>query len=142
MKQLNPYGREVFYYETDQMQIVHHSNYIRWFEETRIAVLRQIGIPYDEMERQGFLIPVLDVSCHYQVAFRFGDAFEIVPKIDKFNGLRMHLTYEVYDAKTKKLRATGESSHCFTDQNLVPLRMKKEHPDIYETIMQYVQSEK
>ncbi|HHW99864.1 MAG TPA: acyl-CoA thioesterase, partial [Acholeplasmataceae bacterium] len=33
MMQIKPYIRKPFYYETDQMQVVHHSNYIRWFEE-------------------------------------------------------------------------------------------------------------
>lgn len=139
MKKLAPYAREVFYYETDQMQIAHHSNYVRWFEEARIDFLKQIGIPYDAMEEQGFLIPVLGVSCNYKLAFRFGDTFEVVPKLDHFNGFRMHLTYEVYDAKTKELRAIGDSSHCFTDRNLSPLNMKKAHPDIYSTMMEYVE---
>lgn len=139
MSDLKPYCRPVYYYETDQMQIVHHSNYIRWFEEARIDFLNQMGLPYDEMEKRGFLIPVLGVSCNYKIAFRFGDIFSIVPKLDHFNGLRMHLTYEVYDEKTKELKATGESSHCFTDRNLVPLRMKRQHPDIYEKLIKYVE---
>ena len=69
-----PYERETFYYETDQMGIIHHSNYIRWFEESRIEFLKQIGIPYDEMERRGLLIPVLGVSCKYKKAFRYFDS--------------------------------------------------------------------
>ena len=40
-KEIIPYTRKVAYYETDQMGIVHHSNYIRWFEEARIDFLSQ-----------------------------------------------------------------------------------------------------
>ena len=36
MKEIKPYEHIVQYYETDQMKVVHHSNYIRWFEEARI----------------------------------------------------------------------------------------------------------
>ena len=52
MKQ-QPYLRRVHYYETDQMAIVHHSNYIRWFEEARLDFLNQIGLNYRAMEEQG-----------------------------------------------------------------------------------------
>ena len=60
---IKPYFHNAKYYETDQMSIIHHSNYIRWFEEARIDCLEQMGIPYDEMwvyiepitHRAGFL---------------------------------------------------------------------------------------
>ena len=47
---VHQYGRKVNYYETDQMGVVHHSNYIRWMEETRVAYLEKIGVGYDKME--------------------------------------------------------------------------------------------
>ena len=47
------YTHRVQYYETDQMGIVHHSNYIRWFEEARIDWMRHCGISYREMEKTG-----------------------------------------------------------------------------------------
>lgn len=139
MKELIPYSRDVFYYETDQMQIVHHSNYARWFEEARIDFMKQIGVPYDEMEAQDLLIPVLEVGCKFKIPFRFGDKFEIVLKIDKFNGIKMNLSYEVRDAITKEVRSVGTSAHCFVDRNMMPLRIKKERPDIYNAIMEYVE---
>ena len=39
------YDRVVKYYETDRMGVVHHSNYIRWFEEARVEFMRDIGLP-------------------------------------------------------------------------------------------------
>ena len=53
------FERKANYYETDQMGIVHHSNYIRWFEEARLEMLRAMGLPYKKMEDNGILIPVL-----------------------------------------------------------------------------------
>ena len=41
------YIRDVKYYETDKMGIVHHSNYVRWFVEARMDFLAKIGYPYD-----------------------------------------------------------------------------------------------
>ena len=55
------YERSVYYYETDQMKIVHHSNYIRWFEEARIYWMEKMGMPYNKMEELGIIIPVVDI---------------------------------------------------------------------------------
>ena len=56
---MEPYQHTVQYYETDKMGIVHHSNYIRWFEEARIDWMRHCGISYREMEKQGIIVTVL-----------------------------------------------------------------------------------
>ena len=58
------YRRNIFYYETDRMQVVHHSNYIRWMEEARIACLNALGVCYAEMEAKGIISPVLSMECH------------------------------------------------------------------------------
>ena len=57
------YRRKALYYETDQMKIVHHSNYIRWFEEVRTEYLESRGFPYAKMDELGVMIPVLSVDC-------------------------------------------------------------------------------
>ena len=46
------YKRKVNYYETDAMQIVHHSNYIRFLEEARISFMDKIGLPYKKIEEE------------------------------------------------------------------------------------------
>ena len=50
-----PYKHLVQYYETDQMGIVHHSNYIRWFEEARSFLLEENGFGYKKMEESGII---------------------------------------------------------------------------------------
>lgn len=129
------YERNVQYYETDQMAIVHHSNYIRWMEEARIEHLKTIGLPYDKMEEIGILIPVLTANCQYRLAFRFGDTFMIQLRCIAFNGIKLTLGYEIRHKKTGDLHATGETSHCFTDKNMKLLNLKKEHKDIYESLL-------
>ena len=47
------YDHKVQYYETDGMGIVHHSNYIRWFEEARVVLLVQLGFGYGRLPRSG-----------------------------------------------------------------------------------------
>ena len=90
------YQRPVQYYETDRMQIVHHSNYIRWMEEIRVAFMAQKGVPYDQMEHNGILMPVLGVTCSYHIPFQFGETFQATCKITEYNGVRLALSYEIY----------------------------------------------
>ena len=67
---IRPYERSVYYYETDRMGIVHHSNYIRWFEEARVDFLNQIGYPCSQIEEEGIMMPVLSVSSTYKKVFQ------------------------------------------------------------------------
>ena len=54
MEKIHVYERDAYYYETDKMSVVHHSNYIRWFEEARVNFMKKVGYPYDFMESQGY----------------------------------------------------------------------------------------
>ena len=135
---MKAYRRKVYYYETDQMSIVHHSNYIRWFEEARIDFLEQIGIPMDVIEKNGVMIPVLSVTSNYRSMTRFGDEFIVKLKIEKYNGIKLQIIYEIVDSKTLEVRNTGSSSHCFIDMNEKVISLKKTHPDMHEIFEKYV----
>ena len=54
---LTPYKRKAFYYETDRMDIIHHSNYVRWLEEARVDLMEQLGCPFHEIEERGIVSP-------------------------------------------------------------------------------------
>ena len=56
----------VQYYETDRMQIVHHSNYIRYFETARTEMIRDWGYAYSDMEIAGIWLPVLSVNADFK----------------------------------------------------------------------------
>lgn len=125
-----PYAHRVQYYETDQMGIVHHSNYIRWFEEARTDLLDRAGISYAEMERRGIIIPVLGVECDYKVMTRFGETALIHSRVEGFTGLRMSISYRVHVEGEASPRCTGLTRHCFLGRDLRPLKMKVLHPDV------------
>lgn len=117
------------YYETDQMGVVHHSNYIRWFESARIDYMEQMGIPYGKMEEQGIISPVLTVSCEYRSMTHFGDIVLIEAKIKEYNSVRLVLSYEVREKKSGVLKASGETSHCFLNKEGKIISLKKEAPE-------------
>lgn len=132
---MRTYERKAFYYETDQMGIIHHSNYIRWFEEARIDMLDKIGLSYAEIEKKGIIIPVLTVSCEYKKLIKFGETVEINVILKSYKGVRFSFGYEIFEKETKELRCTGETTHCFLTKDYQPMNLKKTYPDIYETLM-------
>ena len=80
------YEHTINYYETDRMGIVHHSNYIRFFEEARIDYLKKIGLDYKKVEDMGLIMPVLGVECKYIKPLHFGDKAIISSRLVKYNG--------------------------------------------------------
>lgn len=134
---MKPYERKVYYYETDKMGIMHHSNYIRIFEECRVDFLEQAGFPFSEMEARGLMMPVVSVECSYKQPLKFEDPFAVELIITKFNGVSLHVSYRITNTVTGELCAEGRSSHCFTDMKFKPVRTKKVHPDIFKVFDDY-----
>ncbi|WP_407127826.1 acyl-CoA thioesterase [Desemzia sp. FAM 23990] len=132
------YEHRAQYYETDQMGIIHHSNYIRWFEEARTDLMDQIGFGYDQMEKSGIIVPVLSVNCEYKSMVRYNDHVYIIPKIEVFNGIRLEISYRVMDKKTDELRSFGESKHCFLSDSNRPISLKKADKELYDLFDAYV----
>lgn len=132
------YLRSPHYYETDQMGIVHHSNYIRWFEEARVQLLNYLGCSYKEIEEAGIIIPVLDVSCTYKEMIRFGDDIRIAISIQSYTGTRLTFDYTIHTENSEKVLTTGTSSHCFLSAETQRLiRLKKTHPQIHQIFEEY-----
>ena len=134
---MTAYEHYVQYYETDQMGIVHHSNYIRWMEEARTYLMAQIGFPYKEMEETGIIVPVLYVRCDYKSMVHFEDTVVIYPRITKFKGTRLEFSYEMRDKQTGELKTLGESGHCFMDTEGSLISLKKSYPDIFRLFKEY-----
>lgn len=130
------YNRRVNYYETDKMGIVHHSNYIRYFEEARLDMMKKVGLDYWDMEERGIIIPVLFVDCKYIKALRFDEDIVIQTKMTKYNGIKMEVAYEIYQKGSDELCTRGTTGHCFVTPDMKPIRMKREYPDLYEKLNQ------
>lgn len=135
-----PYLRQAHYHETDQMGIIHHANYIRWFEEARIAFLRQIGFPYETLEEAGIYIPVLDVTAKYQQMVRFGDSVQIFVSLARCSPVKMTITYEIWNEEKTTLYTSGQSQHCFLNSAYQPVSLKKAFPDLYTVLQSYLEA--
>ncbi len=110
----------VRYAETDMMGIVYHGSYLPWFEIGRTTLLKEIGLPYRQLEADGFRLPVLEVTAKYLRPAVYDDALTIVTTMREKPLLRIRLEYEVL--RGDELLATGQTLHAFVDRQGKPVR--------------------
>lgn len=88
----------VRYYETDQMAVVHHSNYIRYFEIARDEMMVQLGFPIEKCESKlGVLVPIVSVECHFRHPARMGDILTATAEVNKVPMAKMLIKQAVYN---------------------------------------------
>lgn len=132
---MKPYTKTAKYYETDQMGVIHHSNYIRWMEEARVDMLNQIGYPYRRFEEMGYISPVLHVDCEYKKSVKFDDKVKITVRLQEAGRVKFTLRYDIYNlSEGGVLSACGTTTHCFLKKDARPVLMDKEMKEFMEVM--------
>ncbi len=123
-----PYYRKAQYHETDQMGIIHHTNYVNWLEEARTDYFEKIGCSYAQLENEGIMSPVVSIQVKYKTPVRYGDVVRIHVAMTKYTGLKLGLHYEILNEVTGEICAEAVSEHCFLDASGKILSLKKARP--------------
>jgi acyl-CoA thioester hydrolase len=110
----------VRYAETDMMGIVYHANYLPWFEIGRTTLLKEHGLPYRQLETDGFRLPVLEITAKFLRPAVYDDTLTILTVMREKPVLRIRLDYEV--RRGDELLATGHSLHAFVNLRGEPVR--------------------
>lgn len=131
------YQHNVQYYETDKMGITHHSNYIRWMEESRVGYLASIGLDYAYLETKGLISPVIGINCRYKKPTTFGDVVKVEVFIKEYNGIKIIFDYTMKN-KDDVVVFIGESEHCFLSKEGRVILLKTSFPDLDEILTKQV----
>ncbi|MCY7374384.1 MAG: acyl-CoA thioesterase [Pyrinomonadaceae bacterium] len=108
----------VRYAETDQMGIVHNSNYLIWFEVGRGEFCRARGFSYKEMEeKDNALMVVAESYCRYKSPAYYEDLLTVRTRVEEIRSRSLRFIYEIYRAADDVLLAEGETLHLVTDEN-------------------------
>ena len=107
--------------ETDAMGIVHHSRYLLYFEEARVAYLRHLGRPYSEMRKEGVEHAVLECFVQYRRPLRFDEVIDVHLVLAKVTRATFQIAYLI--AVDGQARATGVTAHGCVDADGRPVRM-------------------
>lgn len=104
-----PHRIRVRYCETDRMGLAHHGSYVAWFEEARTEWMRQRGKTYRQMEDEGFLLQIVDLTIRYLRPLDFDDEALIAIRVKERGRAQLTLEYRVTNAATGELTSTGET---------------------------------
>jgi acyl-CoA thioester hydrolase len=104
----------VRYAETDQMGVVYHGNYAQYFEMGRVEWLRNLGLSYAFMEKNGVMLPVVSLTINYKKPARYDDLLTVRTILKKQESVRIEFDYEIYSEKGELL-TTGNSVLVFVD---------------------------
>lgn len=121
----------VRYAETDAQGVVHHANYLVWFEEGRSEFLRQQGCFYSDMERDGFFVIVAQATVDFRAPSFYEDRITVATTLKKAKGRMMEFSYLATN-QDDVLVAEGRTRHLVLDaeRRLVTLPIK------YQQLMQ------
>ena len=120
------YQHKVNYYETDRMGVTHHSNYIRFMEEARVAFLDAIGASYARIEEEGVISPVIEVGGRYFHTTTFDDMLEIEAYVKSMTTFKLKLGYTI--RCHGEIVFEGFSLHCFLDKDGKPIPIDARYP--------------
>src|SRR5436190_15827023 len=90
----------VRYAETDQMQVVYHSNYLVWCEIGRTEFIRALGMPYAELERQNVTLAVVEASMRFHSAARYDNLIRVTTTIRDVRSRTITFVYVIPTADT------------------------------------------
>lgn len=107
---------QVRFYETDMMEVAHHTNHLRWFEMGRVEFFRSCGISLWDMMNEGIVFPITKVSCEYKEPARFDDVITVEVTVAKLTRAQCVFTYRLVREADGALIATGETQNVFTDK--------------------------
>ena len=117
------YKKQVQFYETDCMGVVHHSNYLRYFEEARLQWLREHDLLGEHAPYSKVSFAVLTSGCEHKAICRFGDELRIDVQVRKERA-KVRFQYAVF-GEDESLIATGHTLHIPVDENLRICRIPK-----------------
>ena len=133
MKQFTSKPLLVRYGETDQMGVVHHSNYLRYFEVARLEWLSALGVSYASMEKEGLIMPVIDIKATYKTPALFDDSLTIYVFLSELPRVKIIFSYEIKNQKDE-IVCTGETTLAFLNaKTRKPVRCPEEFGALFST---------
>lgn len=107
----------VRYAETDQMGVVYHANYLVWCEVGRTDFIRDLGLPYAEMERGGTALAVAEASVRYHAPARYDELVRVETTLSAVRSRALTFDYVIFNAATGERLATASTMLVALDKS-------------------------
>lgn len=116
---------KIRYAETDQMGVVHHANYLLYLEQARIEWLESKGINYNELEKQGIMLPVYKIDIDYKKPLVFGESVNVQVQCSKPPDVKINFDYKLYNSADEIVAEAKVVLVFMSAQTRKPIRCPK-----------------
>lgn len=97
----------VRYADTDQMKFVYNGKYFEYFEVGRSEMMREVGLTYDEIEKQGYHMPVMEAKIEFKNAAFYDEVLIIESSVKELPKLKVRIEHKIYSKERNVLIAEG-----------------------------------
>ena len=112
----NKISFRVRYAETDQMGVVYHGNYAQYLELGRVEWLRELGISYKKLEKNGIILPVISLNCIFKKSAYYDDLITVETTLVKLPVVKIAFDYKIYN-QDRDLLITASTVLAFVEQS-------------------------
>jgi acyl-CoA thioester hydrolase len=123
--------KRVQFHDTDLMGVVHHANYLKYFEEARVDWLRWAGLEATHFPHCDRLLAVVSSGVEHLSPCRFGEELEINLQV-RLQRLKIEFQYVIYNRSTGKPAAKGFTLHVLVDGAFKPQRPERRFKEFVE----------
>ncbi len=122
----------VRYADTDKMQFVYNGKYLEYFEVGRTEILRHVGLPYSELEKTGYQLPLMEAGLKYKNPAHYDDELNVEATIKELYTAKVHIEYKITRKSDNALIATGFTDHMFIKEDT---KRPTKPPQIYIDVL-------
>ncbi|OGQ28557.1 MAG: acyl-CoA thioester hydrolase [Deltaproteobacteria bacterium RIFCSPLOWO2_02_FULL_50_16] len=126
-------GHRTLYADTDRSEVVYHANYFRYFELGRTTLMRDIAHPYREIERSGYVYPVIELGIDFYSPLYYDDPFWIHTRLLKLERVKLRFDYMITHGETGKIVCTGFTRHCAINTSGIPVAIDEKTVQLWKT---------
>ena len=119
---------KVRFSEIDSMQIVWHGEYVRYFEDGRESFGRHYGLDYMSIYREGYMVPIVDLTCQFKQSLSFGENAIIETRFINSEAAKIQFEYTIYRETDQSIVATGTTTQVFLNSEK---ELELVNPDFY-----------
>ncbi len=125
------------YAETDKMGYVYYGRYLEYFEVARTEMIRSLGMPYNELEDEGIMLPVVQTHVDYKAPIYYDELMHIRVLIYDMPTVKLETYYEIRTDRQPEPHAFGKVILCFMkEENRKPCRAPKSFTDGLKSAVQ------
>lgn len=131
--------REVRWGDCDAAGIVYYARFFDWFTDGRIALLKQIGLPYQQFfHEQGVTVVAVEASCRYKKTLKPEEKYILRTTLSYLGRTRMIFDYLITKPGENPGKAAGgRTTHAYVDVTGRPFDLKKKRPALWEKLLQH-----